>query len=239
MGELTAGGYPRTWFREHGMRTALLLCLAFPAISCAQETPPPVQRTAESYLKALGSTGDDAGRELLLGGVTLDARLAAVDSWRIVSRDYVEKETGSLKTATALMAELDKAGRRSLSELLKKGGAGDDMAVVELTKDEATRLLAPTRERTEAFKKTLPVLAHVARVGREVYWHPKNPVRPLLQQAGTDGTYSLELFHFTVETTEGPRKEARQWPLRIVRFTTSSGLDTGWKVLPASDWSPD
>lgn len=221
------------------MRTAALLLLLLPAVGCAQETPPPVQRTAESYLTALSATGDDAGRELLLGGVTLDARLAAVDNWRIVRRDYVKKETGSLKTANTLMADLDRAGRRTLADLLKKGGSGDDMAVVELTKDEAARLLAPMKQRNQAFLTTLPLLAYVARVGKEVYWHPKNPVRPLLQQAGTDGTYSLDVYHFTVETTEGPRKETRQWPLRIVRFTTSSGLDTGWKVLPASDWSPD
>jgi hypothetical protein len=221
------------------MRTAVLFALMFPAVACAQETPPPVQRTVESYLNALGTNGDDAGRELLLGGVTLDARLATVDSWRVVRRDYVKHETGSLKTATELMADLDRAGRRSLTELLKKSGGSDDMAVVELTKEEAARLLAPTKQRTDAFNKTLPLLAYIARVTREVYWHPKNPVRPLLQQAGTDGTYSLDVYHFTVETTEGPRKEARKWPLRILRFTTSGGLDTGWKVLPASDWSPD
>jgi hypothetical protein len=221
------------------MRTAALVCLVLPAVACAQETPPPVQRTAESYLNALSATGDDAGRELLLGGATMDARLAAVDSWRIVSRDYVKKETGNLKTATSLMADLDKASRHSLTELLKKGGGGDDVAVVELTKEEAGRLLAPTKQRNEAFLKTLPLLAYVARVGLEVYWHPKNPVRPLLQQAGTDGTYTLDVYHFTIETAEGPRKETRRWPLRILRFTTSGGLDTGWKVLPASDWSPD
>jgi hypothetical protein len=222
------------------MRTAVLVFLLLPAVACAQETPPPVQRTAESYLTALTSTGDDAGRELLLGGVTLDARLAAVDTWRIVRRDYAKKETGSLKTANALMADLDQAGRRTLADLLKKtGGSGDDMAVVELTKEEAARLLAPMKQRNDAFLKTLPLLAYVARVGKEVYWHPKNPVRPLLQQAGTDGTYSLDVYHFTVETTEGPRKQTRQWPLRIVRLTTTNGLDTGWKVLPASDWSPE
>jgi hypothetical protein len=218
---------------------ALVLCALLPAVGCAQETPPPVQRAAEAYLNALSATGDDAGRELLLGGVTLDARLAAVDSWHIVRRDYVKHETGGLKLATTLMADLDKAGRRSLAELLKKGGGADDMSVVELTREEATRLLAPTKERTVAFKQTLPLLAYVARVGREVYWHPKNPVRPLLQKAGTDGTYSLDVYHFTVETTEGPRKQTRSWPLRVVRFTTNSGLDTGWKILPASDWSPD
>ncbi len=221
------------------MRTGVLLLLLLPTVACAQETPPPVQRTAESYLIALSTTGDDTGRELLLGGVTMDARLAAVDSWRIVRRNYAKKETGSLKTANTLMADLDKAGRRTLADLLKKGGNGEDMAVVELTKEEATRLLAPTKERNDAFLKTLPLLAYVARVGKEVYWHPKNPIRPLLQQAGTDGTYNLDVYHFTVETTEGPRKQTRQWPLRIVRFTTSGGLDTGWKVLPASDWSPD
>jgi hypothetical protein len=221
------------------MRTAALLLLVLPTVACAQETPPPVQRAAEAYLTALSATGDDTGRELLLGGVTLDARLAAVDNWRIVHRDYVKKETGSLKTANTLVADLDKAGRRTLAALLKSGGSSDDVAVVELTKEEASRLLAPMKQRNEAFLTTLPLLAYVARVGKEVYWHPKNPIRPLLQQAGTDGTYSLDVYHFTVETTEGPRKETRQWPLRIVRFTTSGGLDTGWKVLPASDWSPE
>ncbi len=223
------------------MQRAALLCLLMPALACAQETPPPVQKAAEGYLNALSSPGNDAGRELLLGGVTLDARLTSVDSWKILSRDYAKKETGALKMAAALMADLDKAGRRSLADLLKKtgGASGDDMTVVELTRDEATRLLAPTKERTEAFKRTLPLLAYVARVGREVYWHPKNPVRPLLQKAGTDGSYTLDVYHFTVESTDGPRKETRRWPLRIVRMTTTGGLDTGWKVLPASEWSPD
>ena len=217
----------------------LLVCTLLPALACAQETPPDVQRVAQSYLDALVATGDDAGREQLLGGVTLDARLATVDSWRIVTRESVQKESGSLKTATTLIADLDKAGRRSLTELLKKGSGADDLSVVELTKDEAARLLAPTRERSQAFKATLPLLAYVARVNRELYWHPKNPIRPLLQKAGADGTYTLELYRFRVETVEGPRKQPRQWPLRILRFATSAGLDTGWKVLPASDWSPD
>jgi len=223
------------------MPRAALWCLLLPAGACAQQTPAPVQKTAEGYLNALSATADDAGRALLLGGVTLDARLTSVDSWRIVSRDYAKQETGTLKTASTLMADLDKAGRRSLAELLKKTSppGGDEVAVVELTKDDATHLLAPTRERTETFKKTLPLLAYVARVGREVYWHPKNPIRPLLQQAGTDGNYTLDVYHFTVETTDGPRQESRRWPLRIVRMTTSAGLDTGWKVLPASDWSPE
>jgi len=25
----------------------------------------------------------------------------------------------------------------------------------------------------------------------------------------------------------------------VLRFTTSKGLDTGWKILPASDWNGD
>jgi len=220
------------------MRTVLLVGLLLPLAACAQDTPPAVQQTAETYLKALTST-DDSGRTLLLGGVTLDSRMIEVDSWRIVKRDWVKRETGGLKTAASLMADLDKAGRRSLSELLKKGGSGDDLTVVEFTKDEAARLIAPTRERAQAFEKTLPVLSYVARVTKELYWHPKNPVRALLQQAGTTGTYDLVVYHFTVETTEGPRKQPRTWPLRILRFTTSGGLDTGWKVLPASDWSPE
>ena len=105
------------------MPRAALLCLLVPTVACAQDTPPPVQKAAESYLTALSTTGDDAGRSLLLGGVTLDARLSSVDSWKIVSRDYAKKETGALKTAATLMAELDKAGLlldfKELKEVLR------------------------------------------------------------------------------------------------------------------------
>ena len=202
----------------------------------AQEDP--VHQIARAYLDALTGVGDDAARETLLGGVTMNASIASIGSWRIVAEDPVRKETGGLQTAGQLMTELDKAGRATLANLLTQSGAvGNDVEVRELSEAEANRLLAPTKERASKFHRTLPVLAYIARVSKPVYWHPKNPIRPLLAQAGTDGTYSLEVHRMTIESIEGPRKEVRRWPLRVLRFTTSRGLDTGWKILPASDWN--
>jgi len=206
--------------------------------AAAQEDP--VHQVARAYLEALTGAGDDAARETLLGGVTMNASIAAIGSWKIVAEDPVRKETASLQTAGELMTDLDKSGRATLAALLTQSGAvSNDIQVRELSESEANRLLAPTKERANKFFRTLPVLAYVARVSHPVYWHPKNPVRPLLVQAGTDGTYSLEVHRMTIESLEGPRKEVRRWPLRVLRFTTSKGLDTGWKILPASDWNGD
>jgi hypothetical protein len=206
--------------------------------AAAQEDP--VHQVARAYLEALTGAGDDAARDTLLGGVTMNASIAAIGSWKIIAEDPVRKETASLQTAGELMSDLDKSGRATLAALLNQSGAvSNDIQVRELSESEANRLLAPTKERATKFFRTLPVLAYVARVSKPVYWHPKNPVRPLLVQAGTDGTYSLEVHRMTIESLEGPRKEVRRWPLRVLRFTTSKGLDTGWKILPASDWNGD
>jgi len=199
-----------------------------------------VHQVARAYLDALTVAGDDAARASLLGGVTMNASIATIGSWRIVAEDPVRKETASLQTATQLMTDLDRAGRTTLANLLNQSGAlSDEVQVRELSEAEANKLLQPTKERASRFFRTLPVLAYVARVSKSVYWHPKNPVRPLLAQAGTDGTYTLEVHRMTIESLEGPRKEVRRWPLRILRLTTSKGLDTGWKILPASDWNGD
>jgi len=204
----------------------------------AQEDP--VHQIARAYLDALVGVGDDAARETLLGGVTMNASIASIGSWRIIAEDPVRKETGALQTASQLMSELDKTGRATLANLLNQSGAtSNEVEVRELSEAEANRLLAPTRQSASRFVRTLPVLAYIARVSKPVYWHAKNPVRPLLAQAGTDGTYSLEVHRITIESLEGPRKEVRRWPLRVLRFTTSRGLDTGWKILPASDWNGD
>jgi len=206
--------------------------------AAAQEDP--VHQVARAYLEALTGAGDDAARETLLGGVTMNASIATIGSWKIIAEDPVRKENASLQTAGDLMTDLDKSGRATLAALLTQSGAvSNDIQVRELSEAEANRLLAPTKERANRFFRTLPVLAYVARVSKPVYWHPKNPIRPLLTQAGTDGTYSLEVHRMTVESLEGPRKEVRRWPLRVLRFTTSKGLDTGWKILPASDWNGD
>jgi hypothetical protein len=216
----------------------VLLPLLVSLGAAAQEDP--VHQVARAYLDALIGTGDDAARETLLGGVTMNASIATIGSWKILAEDPVRKESASLLTASQLMTDLDKSGRATLAALLNQSGAvSNDIQVRELSESEANRLLAPTKERASRFFRTLPVLAYVARVSKPVYWHPKNPIRPLLTQAGTDGTYSLEVHRMTIESLEGPRKEVRRWPLRVLRFTTSRGLDTGWKVLPASDWNGD
>ena len=170
----------------------------------------------------------------------MNASIASIGSWKIIAEDPVRKESAALQTAAQLMADLDKSGRATLANLLNQSGAlSDDVQVRELSEAEANKLLAPTKERASRFHRALPVLAYVARVSKPVYWHPKNPIRPLLAQAGADGTYSLEVYRMTIESLEGPRKEVRRWPLRVLRFTTSHGLDTGWKILPASDWNGD
>ena len=220
------------------MQRFALLALLVSFGAGAQEDP--IHQIARAYLDALTGAGDDAARDTLLGGVTMNASIASIGSWKIIAEDPVRKESAGLQTAVQLMADLDKSGRSTLANLLNQSGAlSDDVQVRELSEAEANKLLAPTKERASRFHRTLPVLAYVARVSKPVYWHPKNPIRPLLAQAGADGTYSLEVYRMTIESLEGPRKEVRRWPLRVLRFTTSRGLDTGWKILPASDWNGD
>ena len=167
----------------------------------------------------------------------MNASIAAIGSWRIVTEDPVRKETGELRTAMQLMVDLDKAGRSTLANLLNQSGAvSNELEVRELSQEEANRLLAPTRERATRFFRALPVLAYIARVSKPVYWHPKNPVRPLLR-GPAPGVYALEVHRMTIEA-EGPAR-SRRWPLRVLRFITSKDLDTGWKILPASDWNGD
>lgn len=211
---------------------ALSLVVASPGESSDSE----IRNVADSYLRALTGSGDDRARELLLGGVSMDAQIFTLDSARVVSREPVRLEEGDLETATKLMRELDLAGRRARAKLLNTETRSSGIGVVELSQAEASKLLEPTREKAEKFLRTYPVLSAMARVGKEVYWHPRNPIRAVLAKAGGEGRYQVELHRFKVESLEGPNKVPRQWPLRVVRFK-SAALDTGWRILPASDWS--
>jgi hypothetical protein len=193
---------------------------------------------AEAYLKALAGTGDDRARELLLGGATMDAQLSSLENWRIVSKEPLQTEEGDLRIVFQLISDLDRAARVASREMLNGQTKGTDFSVSELSQADAAKLLLPTQERAQRLTKAYPLLAHVARVGKEIYWHPKNPIRPLLAKAGKQGKYSLQFQRFKIETLEGPRQVAHNWPLRVLRFRTHA-LDTGWKILPASDWSPD
>lgn len=196
------------------------------------------KKVAETYLNALTGTGDEAGKDLLLGGVTMNAQLFSLENWRFKDKDPVRKEDGDLAHAVQMMNDLDKAGRTALTKLMGVEAVGDDLKMTEVSQAEATKLLAPTRERVTAFQKHHAVLSYALRTGKEVYWHPKNPMRAVLSRAGTQGKYSVEVHRWMIETVEGPAKTPRSWPLRVIRFK-SAKVDTGWKIMPASDWNAE
>ncbi len=223
------------------MQRALGVVLLLPWLAAA--APPAgdndrvALETAQEYLKA-ATGGSSRGKQLLLGGVTMSADLLELDSAEIVSREPVRHEVETLASAQSHIQALDKSGRQALTRLIGKGRGGDDLNVRELTREEAAQIMAPTQEKARRLAQDHPVLAYAVRVDKEVYWHPKNPMRALLQKVGSKGTYTLDLYLFKVRSLEGPTKASREWPLRVLRFR-SAKLDTGWKVLPASDWSPE
>jgi len=214
---------------------ASLVVLAVPAFA---QDDTEAKKVAETYLNALTGAGDEAGKDLLLGGVTMTAQLFSLENFKFKAKDPVKKEEGDLAHAVQMMNALDKSGRSALTKLMGVEQVGDDLKMTEVSQEEATKLLAPTREQATAFQKHHGVLAYVLRVGKEVYWHPKNPVRAVLSKAGTTGKYSIEVHRWIITSTEGPAKTPREWPLRVLRFK-SGKIDTGWKVLPASDWNAE
>ncbi|PZR14016.1 MAG: hypothetical protein DI536_11915 [Archangium gephyra] len=217
------------------LMAAAVVCCALPALA---QDDADAKKVAETYLNALSGTGDEAGKDLLLGGVTMNAQLFILENWKIKSKDPVRKEEGDLAHAVQLMSALDKSGRTALTKLMGVESVGDDLKMTEVGPDEAAKLLAPTKERAAEFAKYHAVLSYALRVGKEVYWHPKNPMRAVLSKAGTKGKYSVEVHRWTITTVEGPSKQVRDWPLRVIRFK-SQNIDTGWKILPASDWNAE
>jgi hypothetical protein len=198
------------------------------------------RKIAEAYLKALAGEGDDSARDTLFGGATLNARLEVLANWKMVEREPWNSETGELSDVATNIDNLDKEGRAALAKLMG-GGPGEDpdgLAMQELDAAQAAQLQGPTKARAAAFQKTHPVFAKVARVDKEVYWHPKNPVRKLLADSGGKGRYQLDFIRFRIETLEGRDKKSRKWPLRLIRLRTDK-LDTGWRVLPAADWNAE
>lgn len=245
-------------------RSALLalsaLCLLAPAaqakkkdaplnVSTAQvtdtavptETQDAQRKAAEAYLNALTGQGSDQGRDLLLGGATMTARIFQLENWKVVGREKHRREVGELADLNALVDSLDREGRSALAKMMGggPGAGGDDLQMHEFSASDAHKILEPTKARAAVFTKTHPVFAYVARVDKEVYWHPKNPFRQVLEQAGTKGKYTLDFDLFWIESDEGlGEKTARKWPLRVLRFV-SDKVDTGWKILPASDWNAE
>jgi hypothetical protein len=220
------------------MFRTLTCCVALFAVNALAQDDADAKRVAQTYLNALTGTGDEAGKDLLLGGVTMNAQLFSLENWEFKSKDPVKKEESDLAHAVAMMNDLDKAGRSALTKLMGMDQVGDDLQMTEVSQADATKLLGPTREKAAAFNKAHGVLAYVLRVGKEVYWHPKNPMRAVVQKAGTQGKYTIEVHRWVILSKEGAAKTPREWPLRVVRFK-SGKVDSGWTVLPASDWNAE
>jgi small subunit ribosomal protein S20 len=92
----------------------LLLSLLSSTVSAAAEEDPEPRRMAEAYLRATTGEGSDAGREHLLGGVSMDAGIFNLENGKIVSLDPVRRESGDLGSATRLMAMLDKSAKKAI-----------------------------------------------------------------------------------------------------------------------------
>lgn len=197
-----------------------------------------VENIAAAYLNAISGNGSDAGREHLLGGATMNAQIFVLENWKVVSKEPVKRETGDLAKAQKIIQELDASGKGALLKLMQQESSAQDLVMTELSQEQAQQLLVPTQKKSKQFVKQFPVLSYVIRVGKEVYWHPQNPMRAVLAKAGNKGKYEVEMHLWTVETIEGHDKTPRRWPLRILRFKGGS-VDTGWKILPASDWNAE
>ncbi len=221
---------------RHVLASAVLL-YAVNGFAADDDAEP--KKVAVTYLNALTGNGDEAGKDLLLGGVTMNAQLFNLENWQFGEKDAVKKEEGDLAHAVQMMNDLDKASRSALTKLLGIEQVGDDLKMTEVSQADAAKLLGPTQGKALAFEKAHKVLAHDAlRVGKEVYWHPKNPMRAVLAKAGTTGKYSIEIHRWQILTVEGAAKTTRTWPMRVMRFK-SVKVDTGWKVIPASDWNAE
>lgn len=189
------------------------------------------RKIAESYLKALEGKGDGTARNYLLGGATLTANDFTIPNWKILKRDEVRTETKDVDGAVKMMRELEKKGAEALNTVV----VSEDTQVA-LSQEQANKLLEPTRRHAQKFIETYPLFSYVARVGKDVFWHPENPWLKEVKQLGKGEQYTLEVHRFQIEEKDGGN--ARIWPLRVLRVTTKN-YDSGWKILPASDWDPN
>lgn len=215
-----------------------VLAYALPLLLTAPAAPPDdaPKQVAIAYLKALDGSGKQSARELLLGGLTLTAEEVSVPNWKIQDR-LVQREEDDVKGAVELMKALDKSGAKALTNIMNLAESdGDDIGMATVSQEQANKLMAPTQIAAKRFKERYPVFSYCARAGKEVYWHPANPWREVVKKLGTSGKYVLEFHRFNVLETSGGT--SRVWPLRVLRIKTES-YDSGWKILPASDWDPD
>jgi hypothetical protein len=190
------------------------------------------RKVAEAYLDSLSGKGTDDARNYLLGGLTLTAQDFTIPNWRIASRDEARVEEKPIAGAVKAMWNLDKIGAESLNTVIVAEGEN-----LSLTQEQAAKVLGPTREAAAKFQADYPLFSYVARVDKDVFWHPENPWRKEVKKLGKEGNYKLELHRFMIEEKENG-KPSRLWPLRVLRVKTKA-YDSGWKILPASDWDPN
>jgi hypothetical protein len=191
------------------------------------------RKVAESYLKALSGKGDDSARNYLLGGVTLTANDFSIPNWKIKKRDAPRVEDEDVDGAVRMQRELEQKGAELLNAVVVAGEEG----AVALTQAQADKLMEPTKSQAQKFIDAYPTFAYIARVGRPVFWHPENPFLKEVKKLPRGAQYHLEVHRFQVEETDNGRA-SRVWPLRVLRMT-ATGYDSGWKILPASDWDPN
>lgn len=197
----------------------------------AKDTP---REIAVAYLESLEGKRTIKPREYLLGGLTLTAEDFSIPNWKIVKRDEPKVEKAPIADAVKAMRKLEKVSEDSLANFGQPSG---DESFASLSQSDAQKLLGPTEAEAKRFQKAFPVFAYSARVGKDVFWHPSNPWRRVIKKLGTQGDYHLELHLFHIEEVSSGGKK-RVWPLRVLRIR-SEKHDTGWKILPASNWDPE
>ena len=84
------------------------------------------------------------------------------------------------------------------------------------------------------YTRKMLALLRYRRIPYAITWGDPNAV---LDEMGKSGKYRLELHIFRIKETN-PGQKARIWPLRVLRIKTKT-YDSGWKILPASDWDPE
>ena len=206
---------------------ALIIALAVAAQGASQPASRDVPlEIAKAYLTALEGKGDQSARSYLLGGVPLAAESYTIPNWKIIEREPLRTEVGSIPSAKVAMKRLDSAGFSALQ-----------VAADSVSREKARMAVEKTKKASDRFTSEHPLFAYMARTGKEVYWHPKNPWRAVVKQLGNRGRYTLEMHLFRIEEREANRPP-RAWPLRVLRIQ-GGGYDSGWKILPASAWDPD
>ena len=99
-------------------------------------------------------------------------------------------------------------------------------------------MLAATKRQAAGLQRRFPVFAYIARVDKDVFWHPRNPWRRVLKALAKQGTARIELHLYRI-AERTPGRPPRVWPLRVLRIQDDHGYDSGYRVLPASDWDPE